>query len=81
MIDILTPDDFNIHGDRVKLEVWLRKYEMDEILSNQRLAKLVLEEIRLSKIPMDSHEDNQIQRAWLKKLQSLVDKSKEIPNE
>lgn len=40
---ILTIEDFNIHGDRVKLEVWLRKHEMNQILHAQKLRNLIKE--------------------------------------
>lgn len=80
-MNILDKLDFKIHGDRVKLEIWLRKAEMDKILSDQRLAKIVEEQI--------IHYDEKRKKAWYhskkKKqatkhmlyLQSLVEKSKE----
>lgn len=36
---LLTEDDFEIYGERVKLDIWLKKWEMEEILSNQEKAE------------------------------------------
>jgi hypothetical protein len=47
----LTKDDFKIYGDKVKLEIWLRKHEMDEILENQEIAKRLDKRIEESKPP------------------------------
>ena len=35
----LTEDDFDIYGERVKLEIWLKKWEMKQILKNQEKAE------------------------------------------
>lgn len=49
---------------------------MKKILDDREVVERLKEEIRLSTMPMDSHEDNQIQRAWLKKLESILGDNK-----
>ena len=38
---ILTESDFKIHGDKVKLDVWLRKHEMKQILESLEFYDIV----------------------------------------
>jgi len=82
MSEILTIEDFNIHGDKVKLEAWLRKNEMNEILSALKLQELVKEETKTlqKRLRASSHRDGSLHKnplfIILNKLQSLVEESK-----
>ena len=35
----LIVDDFEVYGERVKLDIWLKKWEMEQILKNQEIME------------------------------------------
>ena len=41
-----TKEDFRVFGQKVQLSIWLRKYEMDEILHDQEIVQKVRERIK-----------------------------------
>ena len=55
MMDLFEDEDYHYFGERCKVEFWCRKYEMEEILSNQESIKAIREYLDIMKDEPDAY--------------------------